>query len=1177
MSELMWIPVPAGRVDGTPVLGVVMTPRLDQTLGAAGMADWPAAVNAHAATGIRVQTRAAGSTTPDASGPSATLRSTARSDVWQAFFGTIAVTPFSPPRGYHPPYVAKTSRDADAVRATYARAAGTIADPQVVEQELASWTGETERPEQPDRDAAVARDAVPDFHRAVTMLREHPPVLRLLGLIVDLELRGLPHADGDREISVTWDGSPVPVRPRWTRYQFDGELFLPASDGDIAGGMVDLTDHDRWRIISFDVDGGVGKLRGAARTMAGDRSRRAEGAPDVGARPTLPPLRSAGMMLTRVGREDRLAEKAAQGMAAATGGGLDKVLTAEDLVLGYRIDVRLQNRDTWYSLHRRKATYSIGDLPNIVVDDEEGHAKPHAAVLDDAGLRTDEVVVRWDGWSLSVPRPRLDGRAPANRRTASPLPYTFEVGYDAVPASLLELEFGKTYQLRARVADLAGGGLELGDPAAGLPTQLEAYARGEPVPPPRLVPPPGLVVSDAPPPGAFHLDPSVVGPGGSAERLVIRSDPVAAGFSTDAFAADPAYPDNHSRLLQPPVTTLALAEQHGFLRLADAVDAERASRAFVGIEAGEVALGAGHPTPLPDPAALGVAAAILVQPGLLSQEQSDARPWEGTWPDLIAKQIELTAGPPGSQPRVRWVTQDDQSSPDGEASPRVQVLLPPGCQVDVEASSPVLQDWIDHFALGWFLKDAAAQGSPTAAQDAMVNGRHPLLNPPLRLTLTHAVRRPLGQAHGRAVVERLRGETVARILPSSDDLLWGIHVASTGSIEVAAHWQEWGDAAEPSPASAVVAQVNLPRGTQVLPELRHDFGDTRHRRVTFSVTSLSRFRDCFVDTDPALFANPGQLDEISVLSTARPIAPVVLSVVPAFGWHEERAPGTLTRQRLGGRLRVELAHPWFTTGEGEALAVLVWPDDEDALPTPIRDQVSWSNRDPIHATSTPPALVGEGQLAGFRAAVDVTLPLDGQAVRALVYDVFFHDGHWYADVELPGVAAASYAPFVRLAVARFQSESVAVQHDDLRRSTVVTTELAPVLPDRTLVVTRGHGGLEVRLSGLARLADFQANRVFASLERFDGPSEATASSDLMSLGVGDPGFGAWMRVPGATVSGLVNQPLQSLTVPGDLGPLRLIVREVEEMRSDASTLGVDAPDEISNRTVFVDLVDLSSL
>jgi hypothetical protein len=298
----------------------------------------------------------------------------------------------------------------------------------------------------------------------------------------------------------------------------------------------------------------------------------------------------------------------------------------------------------------------------------------------------------------------------------------------------------------------------------------------------------------------------------------------------------------------------------------------------------------------------------------------------------------------------------------------------------------------------------------------------------------------------------------------------------------------------------------------------------------------------------------------------------VLSVVPAFAWHEERTTGTVIRHRLGGRLRVELARPWFTTGEGEALAVVVWPGEERALPEPVRELVTWCNRDPIHATPTLPAVASPSQFTGFAGAVDVPLAPGGPLVRALAYPVFFHEGHWYADVELPGVAAASYAPFVRLAVARFQAESLVGPDHDLRMSSVVTADLAPALPDRHLTVTDGSGGLEVTLSGLARLADHQVNRVFAGLERRAGP--AGDVGDLTSLSLGDPAFAAWRLVAGSTVAGVVGSALPPVRVPDGAGPLRLVVREVEELHSSPSGVGVDAADELATRTVFVDVVDL---
>ena len=1190
----MLVPVPQGRIrkraaephDLVPVLSVVVTPKLaGGNLTEAGMADWPAVVRDAALT---VRTRAAGSVTDDPGNPTVTVVSTARSDVWREFTQGLTIAPFSRPRGYRAPAVAGTFDDADAVRATYSTVMSAMGAPESVESELEGWRDAPPPPRQPEgaRDEAEQRVGEPDFHQSVARLREHPPMLRLLGLVFDIELDGLPESEAGREISVSWAGAPLAVVSRWTRYDFDGQLFLPSPQGDISRGLVDLSQRDKWRIVTFDVDGGIARLRQAARTLAEDRSRQAEGAPSAVSAPSLPPLRSAGMMLTRLGRAAQLAKRAADGMAAASGSQDDKVLMAEDLVLGYRLDVRPEDGDTWFSLHRRHATYGMGVVKDIVVEEEEeGHVKPHAAVIDDAGLRTDEVVARWDGWSLSVARPRLDGAPRRNRRGGrASLPYEFDVSYQVVTGSLLELEFGRAYQMRARVADLAGGGLERADPEAEGAAAKQTYARHEPIPPPRVLAPDALLVLDENAPGGFKIDASVVGPGGSADRLVIRSEPTAGDFSTASFDADPAYPANDVREAQAPGTTFTLAEHHGFLRLADEAGVNNASRAFFGSRAGEPRVDLAATPELPDPASLGMAVAVLAQTGVLDEVKHADRPWEGTWPQRSPKSIELHPGKRGTRPRVVWVTEQDETSPDGAASRRVRVILPPGCQVDVEVSSSILEDRIDHFALSRFITHTAAgereaaSETGTSMQDAMTQGRHPLLTPPRRLTLTHAVRQPLEQPRGKPVVERPQGGTVARVDPD-DDPTWGIHVPSTGAVEVAAKWDEWGDAPEPTESSALVGQLSLPRGSEAVPSFQHDFGDTKHRMVTFRLTALSRFRYCFAESDDAqLFRLAGELEPVSVKSTARPPPPLVVSVVPAFSWTEERSGARVTRTRLGGKLRVELARPWFGTGQDESLAVVVWPGTEvdlvnhPELQNGQLEQVTWTNRDPIHATTAPGAVPGESAFADFASAHDVPLFEGGPTVRALSYPVFSHEGHWYADVSLPGVAAASYSPFVRLAVARFQGESLVGPGVDLRMSTVVTAAIAPVLPDRTLVVSRAGDQLEVTLSGLDRL-DTQSNRVFASIERLDASAPADGA-DLTSLGLGDPGFAAWQRVADGTVAGRLNSPL---TLPALAGRHRLVVREVEELGANLSPMGVEAPSELDKRTVYVDVVDLTGL
>jgi hypothetical protein len=505
----------------------------------------------------------------------------------------------------------------------------------------------------------------------------------------------------------------------------------------------------------------------------------------------------------------------------------------------------------------------------------------------------------------------------------------------------------------------------------------------------------------------------------------------------------------------------------------------------------------------------------------------------------------------------------------------VQVELAPGDHVVVELSSTIRADNIDSFAINQMVGTPPPDATPTAAQNAVVAGRHPMLTPPRQLELVHAVRRPLRAPAGAASADRPAGATYARILPSGDPL-WHVHTPTTAQVDVQASWQEWTDAPGPAGLTVPVPSLAVSRGAASLPELQQEFGDTKHRVVTYSLTAVSRYRDCFAPADPADgFRVSGQLSPVSIPNSARPAPPVVVATVPAFAWSETASAGALTRVRGGGRLRVELGRPWFTTGEGEAVGVVLWPGQEAELPDELKAMVSWLNRDPIHPTPAPPALATESMFAHPADTAQVQLAPSGAMLHVLAYPVFFDDGRWYADIEMPGAAAASYSPFAQLALARYQKDSVIQLRTmtDLRMSTVVRTDMVPVLPDRQLDVRQAGGALQITLSGLSRQGP-SPNRVVASIERSDAPSTAAAPVELTSLTLSPPGFPVWTRVTGATVTGTTGQPLPALAVPADPGHLRLVIREVEELTPSIAGTGVSAATELSQRTVYVDVVDL---
>ncbi|WP_217623002.1 hypothetical protein, partial [Streptomyces lunaelactis] len=1009
-------------------------------------------------------------------------------------------------------------------------------------------TPTTTAPPQP----APNRSGVPDFHRAVSFLREHPAVLRSLGLIFDVRLPAA-ELDPQGSVQVLWRGSDLVESP-WTRYELDGTDFLPASTERIRSGMVDLgatvqvetargVEEARWETANFDVDSAVGRLRDTARGLSADEDEPV----------TLPALRSTGPMLLRHGREHDLTARHRAAEAMATLDGMaDAELTADDLVLGYRIDVQ-SSSGGWMSLARRLATYFVGEeaigVPNRA---EEGQIKPHAMRRDTKGgaLLGDEVVACWDGWSHVLPRPSLLA-ANANGAAANPLirlPY--EIRWTFLRDGILpELRFGRAYQLRARIADVTGGGLRLNEPVADTcASLLVPYRRHEPLPPPQLA------LTTGP------LTPQVkLGPGGTPTQLVIRSD---RGLTAAQFAErHPHYEDNDSRVLLPPPTSRELAEQHGVLDGADARTWELVRRVVVPSDDAF----------LPDPTADGVTFCLLRSPGD-TQPLADRRPWGGQWPDLTAKLLVLGERP---GPAIGW-------EPAGLWGPddRVVFRLAPAEQVTVEISSNLDSSYANHFVIREWAPPDQDGGDPA------LGGRHPMVTPPVVVTLVHAVRRPRKDPDGQLVAVRERGETFATLRPVDPlNPLLSVDPASTIQLDLVAGWDEWHDdgVGNPTsfarPASAALPPAHLERDATHLPPLRQEFGDTRRRTITYTATAVSRFRQFFDDADPEAFLAEKPLGPVTVRSSARPAPPAVLSTTPSFRWEGLAVPTgweSLHRTRSGGRLRVELARPWYTTGEGEQLAVVVWPGDPPGdVPEAAHPFVSRLNRDPIWATPAPVVALKASALSGFSGPRprSVSLPELGREVIAVPYEVWFNDGRWYADIDLSAAAASSYRPFAQLALGRYQPESL--PDLGLELSPVVLTEMVQPLPDRALTVERGSGELRVLLEGTGPLGPLP-NRVHASVETCAVPTGANASEvDLTLSGEPAEGVRAWTRVPGLAVSGGLGSPLHSLPLPLGTGSFRLVVRETERYPAspDAPPSAEGVP-ELMERSVFIDAVPL---
>ena len=399
----------------------------------------------------------------------------------------------------------------------------------------------------------------PDFHQILAMFGDHPAVLRMLGIVVDVSvpMPAFPAGTGMFGVQVNLgftppDGTP-PIAPT-TMCTYSGGVFaaapatLPSGiNPPFADGQLRLDDNTTYWVETLDVDAAAlhslqyGDVHGTDPTP-----------------PNPPALRSTGFTIAHTGREQAMANRLQRSTALSTSfaAGQSAILYADDLVRGWRVDVirNSGSSTTINSLCRRTGSLTFNGttvLPLPATDDAcEGFVKGGTATTPDPSsprFCVHEAVFGWDGWSLVAQRPgntishdstatdptQMQPVTPANNASPSTFPLVGQSNIVAAPGTLPLLRYGQTYQFRARTVDLAGNSVL---PLATDTRHLSApvtYARFEPVPPPAIV----------------LRNPTIEGE--HVERLVVRSGSAVVTQSM--------------RHIAPPKTSLRMAETHGML------------------------------------------------------------------------------------------------------------------------------------------------------------------------------------------------------------------------------------------------------------------------------------------------------------------------------------------------------------------------------------------------------------------------------------------------------------------------------------------------------------------------------------------------------------------------------------------------------------------------------------
>ncbi|KAB2893888.1 MAG: hypothetical protein IAE64_01980 [Flavobacteriales bacterium] len=1079
--------------------------------------------------------------------------------------------------------------------------------------------------------------------------------------------------------------------------QFWQFLPKPLDGSEIVGPLLCLNNPEHFAVTQIDLDSSALKMLGYIRNIL-HRYSKTRDTPDAYLSAEPPAIRGTGLQLIRKNRGLKLAKSIIRNSQHWNSliANNTPVLHADDVMRGYRIDIYDETAGTWQSLMRRNATYTfpLADEPlrsaGISVTDEEGvltfGASRPPGSEDDPSLQqlyAHEVIAQWEGWSIVAPPigqfiDNDDQIAPGSNKQKPPADYAYQVESDIsiVPKSLPRLRYGRKYRMRARFTDIAGNSAKLSDmnPADfTCATDAVRYVRWDPIGSPTL---------------ALRNHPVE---GEDIETMVIRNYNASEDDTQVVQTTETC-----ERHFFPPLASVQTAERHGLFdkspteemvgnnTMFDLIRGKEKSlpqRWYTRNENGNLQAEATDNTPPSDPNKKKTAIAYpLVQAG------STEVPY---LPDPIARTVTLSNVPGlntgdiieintggATQATVAIgtsvVTIGFDTFSQWPALSSILLRLAEGNKKPVwEASSKTLtlflpageQAWIQ-FSSGLGDKDSEAKhnldlhghkqtlidaGLPAVQVHNAGRGLNWLISPARTLHLVHATQKPLKKP------EIVKQSLKRRVFGGTDATISFKHIKvdarSTQKIDMFTDWKMWiDDVTKPKPEEVPFStyffdQHCEKRTDDVLTtERTQEFGDTKFRRVTFSPLATTRFKEYLPvslrsNKDNLTRKGPGK--EMIIPSTKRPDGVHFLYAVPSFRWveSEKKLVGNVIKStRKGGGVRVYMNRPWYSSGNGELLGVVLYnsqpfkpsavnteTDNDDnnnsykgiklglsesgstgyadkmagiasilatgklEIPEELHPFVTQWGLDPIWLSEPTPS-DNSPRVPNFRdpALVLPSVSLEEvnpkQRFTVVAFEPKFDEDRklWYCDIDLdPG---ESYYPFVRFGLVRVQEHSLAdaATGKDVYCSRVTQSTFCQLAPDREAMVRIEDDGKNISIQVTGHT--YRTNSVGQL------GSEIEVALERRDPGAGSTDLG-WTRVTHQRLDRIhaanIWAGMIALKEPIGSTQYRMVITELESFFSDPddprrrqTSLGDPKSGqgpitlEVSNRIVYADVLEL---
>jgi len=1021
-----------------------------------------------------------------------------------------------------------------------------------------------------------------EFHGILSVLASYPQLMRKLGLVIDLEFTlSNPNmiTPAQAFIRIVPSGINFSTATKFvcpaTSYLKTGAGFYanPASGSVIDKGHLKIN-SDAFTVFQLDTDGGALKVCQqmdalllkkakmifyAANSIIQNKEMIPVFNNELPKKEGLPSHRTAGIAVARNGMAEVLSKKfnrmntlrtslvtgsgAANGVSGTNASWVltNEKLFADDINLGYRMDVMPDDKPgKWFSLHKRNNTYSYlnnsgTSIPIPGMDPDEGFIQIAASeekTDNGSQLKVGEVIARWEGWSLSVPRPGsalndplldqeevYDKSKPGNaaKENAKYLtPATADFRLNVKPGiekgTLPMLRFGKQYSIRIRTVDLAGNSVELTsqpeNPADAVKGNIR-YMRYEPVDAPFLVM--GNTIKD----------------GESSEVMVIRSNE---GISVEQYENtntdskhSQSYKAESIRHVKPPKTTVEMATTHGMLDQGFGAANQAAASAIYNkikndkdplvteadatytlkIEDGNLKtlpveyladpmaagvcffISANDPNPkLPDPEILTRRVSYFFDEEVTDDNLANKDAAYDAWMNPKTFRIILKEG----SPNINWIS----------ASRTLQITLQKGAMAKVNYAC----FWRpkDILKLSGVLDMMGMNNLSDTVGKRIARGQHWMYSPWRELTVVHAVQQPLSKSGTQEypVIAALNPDREYGDHTAGINTKLQVHGPSTGQLDMEADWIEWVDDVSKPALEKIPTQSKVVHFTTLylvfdyvfgeivknnpFKAIRHLFNDTKHRRVNYKIIATTRYREYFyqlIEDKGSSFPLTRQsplIKDVIIPSSARPLAPQIEYVIPTFEWDRKQNGNTILTGRLSG-LRVYLKRPWYSSGEGEQLAVVLYQKQDNVLtmaaPAPPANLVTTWGSDPTKLSAPVPGGIAPTQESFVNIKPEnkdnnlAVLEHPSLKVCIVAFDVKYDAERqlYYVDMGLNILTA--YYPFVRLALARYQRQSLRKGGTDCCLSAIVQADYIQIPAPRASSLQYGSSknNITVAISG----------------------------------------------------------------------------------------------------------------